>query len=75
VPKFPCHRHDHAAFRRSSDTIEKRQEPVMSALFAVSFDTLVMTAITCIALREVFLVALPDEIAGPGGWLINTDRD
>ncbi|MGI1660895.1 hypothetical protein ACRDNQ_01540 [Palleronia sp. KMU-117] len=47
----------------------------MSALFAVSFDTIVMSAITCLVLREIFLVALPDEIAGPGGWLIDTDRD
>lgn len=45
----------------------------MSSLFTVSFDTVVMTAITCIALREVFLVTLPDRVAGPGGWLINTD--
>lgn len=47
----------------------------MSALFSVSFDTIVMSAITCLVLREIFLVALPDEIAGPGGWLIDTDRD
>lgn len=45
----------------------------MSALFAVSFDTLVMSAISCLILREIFLVTLPDTIAGPGGWLINTD--
>jgi hypothetical protein len=47
----------------------------MSGIFAISFDTVVMTTITCIALREVFLIALPDEVAGPGGWLINTDAD
>jgi hypothetical protein len=47
----------------------------MSALFSVSFDAIVMSAITCLVLREIFLVALPDEIAGPGGWLIDTDRD
>ena len=47
----------------------------MSALFAVSFDTIVLTAISCLLLREVFVVALPDEIAGPGGWLVDTTRD
>lgn len=47
----------------------------MSALFAVSFDTIVLTAISCLLLREVFVVALPDEIAGPGGWLVDTSRD
>lgn len=47
----------------------------MSALFAVSFDTIVLTAITCLLLREFFVIALPDEIAGPGGWLVDTDRD
>ncbi len=47
----------------------------MSALFAVSFDTVVLSAITCIALREIFLITLPDEIAGPGGWLIDTDPE
>lgn len=47
----------------------------MSALFSVSFDTLIMTAITCIALREVFVIALPDTIAGPGGWLIDTGAE
>ncbi len=47
----------------------------MDWLFAVSFDTLVMSAITCLVLREVFIVALPDEIAGPGGWLIDSDPE
>lgn len=47
----------------------------MEWLFTVSFDTLVMSAITCLVLREVFIVALPDDIAGPGGWLIDSDSD
>ncbi len=47
----------------------------MEALFTVSFDTLVMSAITCLVLREVFIVTLPDHIAGPGGWLIDSDHD
>ena len=47
----------------------------MNALVSVSFDTLVMSAITCLILREVILVALPDTVAGPGGWLIDTDPE
>ena len=47
----------------------------MNALFSVSFDTLVMSAITCLILREGSLVALPDTGAGPGGWLIDTDPE
>ena len=47
----------------------------MSALFAVSFDTIVLTAISCLILREVFIFTLPDEVAGPGGWLVDTSED
>ena len=46
----------------------------MSALFTVSFDTIVLTAICCLLLREVFIFSLPDEVAGPGGWLVDTDQ-
>ncbi len=46
----------------------------MDWMFAVSFDTVVMSAITCLMIREAMIIALPDRIAGPGGSLINTDR-
>lgn len=45
----------------------------MDQLFALSFDTVVMSALTCLVLREIFLAALPDHIAGPGGWLVDTE--
>ncbi|MBT8408729.1 MAG: hypothetical protein KJN93_03790 [Alphaproteobacteria bacterium] len=45
----------------------------MELLSGLTFDNVVMSAITCLVLREVFLVALPDHVAGPGGWLIDTD--
>ncbi len=38
----------------------------------LSFDQIAMAAMTVIALREVMIIALPDRIAGPGGWLVNT---
>jgi hypothetical protein len=48
---------------------------VMDWLLTVSFDNIVMSAITCLVLREVFLATLPDSIAGPGGWLIDETDD
>jgi hypothetical protein len=47
----------------------------MDWLFTVSFDNIVMSAISCLVLREVFILTLPDHIAGPGGWLIDSDPD
>ena len=44
----------------------------MDALFALSFDTLAMSMITCLMIREMLILALPNEIAGPGGSFINT---
>ena len=44
----------------------------MSELLDLSFDVIVISAITCLALREVVIVALPDSLAGPGGRFIDT---
>lgn len=41
-------------------------------LTAITFDQLALAIMTTIAIREVMIVALPDRIAGPGGWLIDT---
>ena len=41
---------------------------------AISFDAVVMSAIACLIIREVILVAAPESVAGPGGWLIDTDE-
>ncbi|WP_417254006.1 hypothetical protein [Celeribacter sp.] len=42
------------------------------SLFDVTFDQLAMAIMTTIAIREAMIVTLPDYIAGPGGWLIDT---
>jgi len=34
-----------------------------------------MAAMACIALREVMIILLPDTIAGPGGWLVDTQKE
>ena len=39
---------------------------------AITFDQIVLAAMACIAAREAMIMLLPDEIAGPGGWLVDT---
>ena len=43
------------------------------SLATLSFDQIAMAAITVLALREVMIATLPDRIAGPNGWLVNTN--
>jgi hypothetical protein len=38
----------------------------------ITFDQLAMSVMTVIAIREAMIVVLPDRIAGPNGWLIDT---
>lgn len=47
----------------------------MIDLLFPSFDALVFSALACLALRQAMIVFLPDAIAGPGGWLIDTGAD
>jgi hypothetical protein len=42
---------------------------------AITFDQIVLAAMTCIAIREAMIMFLPDHVAGPGGWLINTAEE
>jgi hypothetical protein len=44
----------------------------MQFLSNISFDDILCSVLVCIILRQVMVVVLPDSIAGPGGWLINT---
>jgi hypothetical protein len=41
-----------------------------STFFA--FDAMAVAFLGCVAVREVAIIALPDAIAGPGGWFIDT---
>lgn len=41
----------------------------------ISFDEIVGSILVCVVLREIMILALPDHIAGPGGWLIDTGKD
>lgn len=43
-------------------------------LFAnISFDQIGMSFLAVFAIREAMIFALPDDIAGPGGWLVDTE--
>ena len=46
----------------------------MDWMLAITFDTIVMSAITCLIIREAMILALPDSIAGPGGSFIDTKK-
>ena len=44
------------------------------SLLHLSFDMIALSFISCVMLREVAIIALPDDIAGPGGRFIDTNR-
>jgi len=41
----------------------------------VTFDQVALAAMACIGLREAMILTLPDTIAGPGGWLVDTTEE
>lgn len=41
----------------------------------ITFDQIALAAMACIAIREAMIMFLPDQIAGPGGWLVNTGEE
>lgn len=47
----------------------------MSFLSQISFDEIAASLLLCLVLRELLILGLPDRIAGPGGWLVDTGRD
>lgn len=44
-----------------------------TTLFA--FDQLVAAFVATVVIREVLIMVLPESLAGPGGWLIDTGID
>ncbi len=42
---------------------------------AITFDQIILAAMACVAIREVMIMALPNSVAGPGGWLVNTAKE
>ena len=47
----------------------------MTDLLTLTFDGLACSLLTVCVIREVMLRTLPDRVAGPGGWLIDTAED
>ncbi len=50
-------------------------ESNMSFLSQISFDEVAASLFACLVLREIMILALPDRIAGPGGWLVDTGEE
>lgn len=46
----------------------------MFELIHPTFDACLVSFITCAFLREMFILILPDQLAGPGGSFVDTDR-
>ncbi|PHQ97687.1 MAG: hypothetical protein COB39_10015 [Marinosulfonomonas sp.] len=53
-------------------TQNKESETTMNWLTTISFDQIGMAFLTVFVIREAMIFALPDDIAGPGGWLVDT---
>lgn len=41
----------------------------------ITFDQVALAAMACIGAREAMILLLPDTIAGPGGWLVDTAEE
>ncbi|MEH6834980.1 MULTISPECIES: hypothetical protein [Falsihalocynthiibacter] len=44
----------------------------MSFFTAITFDQVALSFMACFLVREAMIATLPNYVAGPGGWLINT---
>ncbi|MFT6451332.1 MAG: hypothetical protein ACJA06_000814 [Halocynthiibacter sp.] len=38
----------------------------------ITFDQIALAVMSCIAIREAMIAFLPNTVAGPGGWLVDT---
>ncbi|SNS53035.1 hypothetical protein [Tropicimonas sediminicola] len=48
----------------------------MAWLSQITVGEVIMTFLACCLIHETLVVVLPDHLAGPGGWLIDTgDQD
>ncbi|GAB4389520.1 hypothetical protein [Albidovulum sp.] len=47
----------------------------MQVLSQISFDEIAASLLICLIIREAMILALPDRIAGPGGWLVDTGEE
>jgi len=47
----------------------------MTFVSQISFDGLLGSQSVCLALRQMMILVLPDRVAGPGGWFIDTGTE
>ena len=47
----------------------------MTLVSQISFDGLLGRLFVCLALRQMIFLVLPDRVAGPGGWFIDTGTE
>ncbi|TCP63204.1 hypothetical protein EV663_101472 [Rhodovulum bhavnagarense] len=47
----------------------------MAWIVTVTFDQIALSLLTVGLLRAGLVALLPDEVAGPGGWLVDTGQD
>jgi hypothetical protein len=47
----------------------------MTFVAQISFDDLMGSLLVCLALRQMMILVLPDRMAGPGGWFIDTGTE
>jgi len=47
----------------------------MDWIATITFDQLALSVMTICVLRTAAVALLPDRIAGPGGWLVDTGSD
>ena len=44
----------------------------MTLLTDITIDQLMLSFLACYVIREMMIMFLPDAVAGPGGWLVDT---
>ncbi len=47
----------------------------MTLLSSISADQIMLSFLAIFALREGMIAFLPDGVAGPGGWLVDTKAE
>ncbi len=47
----------------------------MDWMTTITFDQIALSALAVCLIRETMIRVLPDAVAGPGGWLVNTGDD
>ncbi|MDV7142923.1 hypothetical protein R3X27_09515 [Tropicimonas sp. TH_r6] len=47
----------------------------MEWIAQITIGDLILSFMACCLIHEMLIAVLPDEVAGPGGWLIDTGTD